>query len=390
VIALAGRLALLGALALSTAATMAAEPAPRFANGLPSGPDAFPIAVWLQQPSQAAEFRAIGVNLFIGLWKGPTEAQLATLGRLGMPVIAEQNELALHSPDARMIQGWMYEVDEPDNAQPGTVRGFGACIPAADVSARVAKIRARDPTRPIYIGFGRGVADPTWRGRGVCTGDDAYYDAASVGADILGFDIYPIASRRLALGGELDAPARGVRRLRAAAREGQQVWASFETTGMRSLDRVTPAQLRSEILLALIAGAQGIVYFAHDWTGGLREDGLFRYPDIVAAVGSLNALVTRLAPVLNSPALEGRVTVASSLSIATLLKARDGALYLFAGSTDRNSGEAAFTLHGVGDASAEVVGEDRVVAVTGGDLKDSFAPYDVHIYRIAAAAAKSP
>ena len=40
-------------------------------------PQFFPIAVWLQDPSNAAKYRDIGINVYVGLWKGPTEAQLA-------------------------------------------------------------------------------------------------------------------------------------------------------------------------------------------------------------------------------------------------------------------------------------------------------------------------
>jgi hypothetical protein len=77
--------------------------------------------------------------------------------------------------------------------------------------------------------------------------------------------------------GRLDYPSRGVKRLRAAARDGQRVWTAIETTHIESKEaRITPAQLRSEVWLTLIQGANGIVYFAHEWTGGFREDGLFR------------------------------------------------------------------------------------------------------------------
>src|SRR5437867_7259618 len=85
-------------------------------NGPPSDPNYFPIAVWLQDPKNAEKFKAVGINLFIGLWEGPTENQLAALKAAGMPVICEQNEVALKHKDDRTIVGWMHG-DEPDNAQ---------------------------------------------------------------------------------------------------------------------------------------------------------------------------------------------------------------------------------------------------------------------------------
>ena len=51
----------------------------KWTQGPPARRDYFPIAVWLQSPPSAAKFKAAGINLFIGLWQGPTEAQLAEL-----------------------------------------------------------------------------------------------------------------------------------------------------------------------------------------------------------------------------------------------------------------------------------------------------------------------
>ena len=76
----------------------------RYQNGFPSGAEFFPIGVWLQSPSNASEFQAIGINTFVGLWEGPTEAQLATLKRFGMFVVTDQNETALVSSNRDIIK----------------------------------------------------------------------------------------------------------------------------------------------------------------------------------------------------------------------------------------------------------------------------------------------
>ncbi len=372
------------------AAAMVAVPSPPaageqtrgavFENGLPSAPSYFPISVWLQSPRLAPKYKAIGVNLFMGLYQGPTEDQLAELAKYDMPVIANQNDVGLHSPHAKMIRGWMQDWDEPDNAQPLASGSWGPCVPAKTVALQAAAIKAKDPTRPVLTGFGRGVADPDWRGRGSCKGDMAYYDVAAVGADILAFDIYPVAS---GYGAQLDLPSRGIKRLREAAKDGQHVWAVIETTRINSQARVTPAQLRSEVLLALIQGADGLLYFAHEWTGGFREDGLFRYPEIVQAVKDTNALVKRLAPVLNSPTIEGRIAASGTIPTATMLKEREGDLYLFAGSTDSKAGSVSFSLSGFSNGRAEAIDEDRQIPITNGAFSDSFdRGYDVHVYRI--------
>ncbi len=70
----------------------ASIPAPRLLHpsGVPVDDSYFPIAVWLQDPRNAPRFKAAGINLYVGLWNGPTEPQLAALKQAGMPVICDQ------------------------------------------------------------------------------------------------------------------------------------------------------------------------------------------------------------------------------------------------------------------------------------------------------------
>ncbi|MDY0357183.1 MAG: hypothetical protein RBR19_14975, partial [Sedimentisphaerales bacterium] len=35
--------------------------------------DFFPVAVWLQSPANAPRYQAAGINLYVGLWRGPTQ-----------------------------------------------------------------------------------------------------------------------------------------------------------------------------------------------------------------------------------------------------------------------------------------------------------------------------
>jgi hypothetical protein len=53
-------------------------------NGLSQDETYFPIAVWLQSPRNAARFKAAGINLYVGLWNGPTADQLAELEKAGV------------------------------------------------------------------------------------------------------------------------------------------------------------------------------------------------------------------------------------------------------------------------------------------------------------------
>jgi hypothetical protein len=77
-------------------------------NGRLADPNFFPVAVWLQNPTRAPQYLEIGVNLYVGLWRGPTEEQLAELKKHGMGVICAQNAVGLRHKDDPTIVAWMH------------------------------------------------------------------------------------------------------------------------------------------------------------------------------------------------------------------------------------------------------------------------------------------
>jgi hypothetical protein len=148
-------LVLLAAAYCAAADEPKAEPAKnRYAawkNGLPADADFFPIAVWLQEPANAPKYQAAGINLYVGLWKGPNEAQLAELKKHDMKVICAQNGFALKHLDDPTIAGWMHG-DEPDNAQSlKDGKGYGPPILPAKIVEDYQRIQNADPTRPIMV-----------------------------------------------------------------------------------------------------------------------------------------------------------------------------------------------------------------------------------------------
>jgi len=350
-------------------------------NGFPKDPSFFPISVWMQSPLHAPQYKHIGINTFIGLWGGPTERQLATLKKYGMFAVVAQTEVGLHSINRDVIKGWLHD-DEPDNAQPIGMGLYGSCIPALEIVRRTEAMKARDNTRPIMIGFGQGVANKYWRGRGPCNGDENYYSIAAHGVDILSFDIYPVASSTPQVKGKLEYVARGVARLSKIARKDQMVWTTIETTALDPAHAVTPTQLRAEVWMAIIHGAGGIVYFVHEFSPKTREDAIFRRPDIVREVAKENRLIRSLARVLNSQSLDAKFTVQSSIPIATMAKRLQKSLYIFAVAMTNSASPTRFTLRGLNGTKALVVGENRSLPIIAGSFEDQFAGYDVHIYEI--------
>lgn len=355
-----------------------AEP---YQNGFPNNPSFFPVGVWLQSPGRAPNYKALGINTFIGLWKGPTAEQLAELAKHEMFVVAGQNDAGLSSVHRKLIKGWLQD-DEPDNAQTIGLGLYGTCISAAEVKRRSQAMKARDPTRPVMINFGQGVANPYWRGRGPCTGDQKYYDMASEGADILSFDIYPVGSKTAQIKDKLEYVAIGVENLTKRASRGQSVWAILETTALNPPHRPTPNQVRSEVWMALIHGAKGIVYFVHEFAPNFREDAIFRYPDTAKAVSDINEQIRSLAPALNSPDVIGRVTTTSNVPIATLVKMYGNSLYIFAIAMENTSSTSRFLINDLGKTVANVINEGRSVTINNGVLEDSFDGYGVHLYKV--------
>ena len=119
----------------------------KWPNGPRADPDFFPISVWLQNPATATQYQAIGINQFIGLWKGPTEEQLRPLAAAGMPVFAAHRPGVLEGSDAAIIRGWTL-MDEPDNAQPKPGGGYGPCVLRRSLSSSTKRSKPPIPPAP--------------------------------------------------------------------------------------------------------------------------------------------------------------------------------------------------------------------------------------------------
>jgi hypothetical protein len=387
-----GVLSMLLAVAVLTVrpATLVAEEvqprAAEFANGFPTNANFFPVGVWLQHPRNAAAYSAMGINTYVGLWRHPTEAQLSQLEQHGLYLIVEQTLNARALRNAHVIRAWL-QADEPDNAQANGVGGYGDCILPERVVDRYREMRAFDATRPVFLNFGQAVANPEWFGRGAKCSQivpEAYYRPASRGADIVSFDIYPAAEERQAhVMGTLELVGKGVANLKQWSQPGQPVWAAIETTHINHPSRrPLPHEVRSEVWMALVHGANGIFYFVHEWQPSFREDGVFRYPDIVREITRLNEQVRRLAPVLNTATLPGRVTVQAGVRIATMVKRHGDAYYVFAVNMEKRPAKARLLLTGIAGPHAVVLGEDRVVKLEAGAISDEFEGYGVRLYKI--------
>ena len=356
--------------------------------GFPADESYFPIAVWLQSPKNAERFSAAGINLYVGLWKGPTEEQLAELKKANMPVICSQNSVARAHLNDPLIAAWMHG-DEPDNAQSlKNGKGYGPPILPEVIAKDFETLRKSDPTRPVLLNLGQGVAFDNYIGRGVRRNHMEDYPLYVKGCDIVSFDIYPVVHESPEVKGKLEFVPRGVERLVKWTEGKKPVWTCIECTDIDGVGRkASPAQVKAEVWMALIRGSRGLIYFVHQFKPDFKEAALLSDPAMLPAVTAINQQIKDLAPVLNSETLTDALTVetkgeSARSPVSAILKSRDGAAYVFAANFQSEPATVVFTLKKGEAEGATVLGESRKITLADGRFTDHFEGYGVHLYQL--------
>lgn len=359
---------------------------PEWKTGVWADPNFFPIAIWLQSPANAEKYKAAGINTYVALWRGPTAAQLDALKQAGLKVVCHQNEIGMRPEYKSTVIAWMHG-DEPDNAQSlGSGQGYGPPILPEKIVKDYQELRAKDPTRPVLLNLGQGVAWDEWHGRGVRSRHPEDYPKYIEGCDVVSFDIYPAVHDRPQVAGNLWYVARGVERLVNWSQGRKGVWNCLECTHISNPDaKATPDQVRAEAWMSLIHGSQGLIYFVHQFKPTFREAALLDDPEMLAGVTKLNREILELAPVINGPALTGELAVKSAsedVPVAATARRHNGATYVFAVCMRNGKTKASFTLKAVKGGKVTVLGESRNLAVSEGSFEDEFGPWGVHLYKL--------
>ncbi|WP_448258176.1 hypothetical protein [Microbacterium aurum] len=361
----------------------------RFPKAAASGwtsPGFFPIAVFIGRPSHAAALRTAGINTYMAAEHDGSA--ISTITRTGISVIAQDEWTAEEIGDDSRVVGWFVS-DECE-------MGVGVCADAADEAGRLTQQqtlvdarRALDDGRFLQANFGNGVLGtywaPTTMGAHVALMDvtsvDKYaYTSPHVQSLLLANPFWPTGRDPAA------SVAYGWLQDRMQTYDATKPnWVFVETAmpylsddGARTIDA---EQIEGAVWNALIHGAAGIAYFQHNNNGlcgnySIIECGAAR----TAQIRSINARVTAMAPVLNSPSYAWRFGSGAQ----TALKIVEGYAYILA-MTDGGTGSRSFTLPPAlaGATSVQVVDEDRSIAVTDGAFTDEFAAeHTHHIYRI--------
>lgn len=168
----------------------------------------------------------------------------------------------------------------------------------------------------------------------------------------------------------------------------------------------TPAEMKAAAWHALIAGARGIIWFQHNFSGPCVDFNTFydgmnpetpyyncqqtpgvTLHDVDLAVRSFDDTVKRLDGVLLSPTAHGYVTTGKA-DVSTMAKYAAGKFYVFAGSGKPATPPpmdmlVTFTLAGAYSGPVTVIGEHRTLHSVRGHFTDEFANANsVHIYEI--------
>jgi hypothetical protein len=368
-----------------SSATRAQSPYSGWPNGPSADPSFFPIAVWYQNAKNAAAYAAIGVNTYVALQDGPTDEVLGLLRTAGIRAVAHQGEEGLKHLDDPTIAAWMHG-DEPDNAQETPEGSYGPAIPPQKIIDDYHAIQQRDPTRPVLLNVGQQVANDEWYGRGC---EVTAYPEYTKACDVVSYDVYPVVG--------IDKPdgenylwyvAKGVDRLRRWAGYKKPVWNCIECTHIsQPEEKAMPHQVKVEVWMSLIHGSAGIIYFCHEFKPEFNDAGLLADAEMSAMVKAINRQIVDLAPVLNAPTVDDAALVTTMnplVPIDLMAKQHGGALYVFAAGMRNAEAAGRFRIPGVENGAAEVLGEGRTLEVQGREFRDTFAPYDVHLYKITA------
>ena len=370
-----------------SAGTSVPEPLPWFGGpsyyddwprGFPADPSYFPIGVWMQNPANAARFQAVGINHYIGLWQGPTEEQLTSMAEAGMHVVCEQAGVWQQHLDNALVQGWL-DAAAPDNAQENPDGSYSPCIAPAVTQQNYAAMSAADPTRPVTLMLGQGVATPDWEGRGECTGQAEDYPEYAKAADVLVNYTYPLNNQH-----PLELVATGIGNLNRYAGYTKPIFADLEASNINGSVRPTPHQLRAEVWMSIIHGAAGVQYFCHQIEPNFSETDCLDDDATAAALKQINAQLTELAPALNAQSFAlTPVSSNASAPVRAVLRKVGAERYVFAVNMADAATTATFALTGIGaPTSLEVLGEGRNLTPTNDAFEDAFEGYGVHLYRL--------
>jgi hypothetical protein len=369
----------------------------RFTSPLPPGPEFFPIGVWGSYDHTQANInldKSHGLNLYV--WPADTGVPIERFATSGMYALLTSDwygRPGVASSPANV--GYMLE-DEVDMRY-GPSQGYTVMQDANNAAPNDGRAR--------YANYGKGVmfwetdqqAQRFVNEFQTLVSNDIYWftdpnvcRSMSEGPSFYGTEpaqLTPAQCRRARNYGDT---VERMRFLDGLDGERKPIWNfvevgwPFTETAAQGGRTIAPAEVRAAVWHSVIAGARGIVYFNHSFGGPCITHHALRnscYMAVRDAVRATSTQLQALAPVLNAPSVTSGFTASST--VRATARWQGGQFWVIAGSSENQSSTGSFSIPCVGNATATVVDEGRIIPVTDGSFTDSFADGNaVHIYRI--------
>jgi hypothetical protein len=148
---------------------------------------------------------------------------------------------------------------------------------------------------------------------------------------------------------------------------------------------ITPDQFTQAIWSMLAHGANGILYFGHDYYNHDSihvEDGMFDHPETLARMKQVDGDLQRFAPILNAQRQTAGLTTGPSVDATYRIDAA-GSRYVIAAESMGAAGYRSFTIAGAAGHIVDVIGENRTLtADASGTVTDTYGAWEHHIYQI--------
>jgi hypothetical protein len=306
--------------------------------------------------SDVAHARALGINLILNEACAGVSAQrqLEMITGKSLAVLPIRSD---HIRGGGLV-GWTYP-DEPENNHwtPESLRNSFA-----------------DPGNDGLVSFlttAGGFFRAPYRDNRVDRG--TYSEFARL-ADIAGFDLYPLGHCQTDLSAVFDAQREFV------ALAGRRPTFQWIETGPIKPEycggfKMTPAQLRAEVWLAIVGGARGIGFFTHTWTP--NENAFDVSPELQHMMKRLTQLINDVhLGILGTTIASG----SNSGAIKTLARTTADRTFVFGVNAESGYTRVQVLVPDLRDGALTVYGENRAVQVHDHRFIDTFTPLAAHVY----------
>jgi hypothetical protein len=350
----------------------------KFTNGLPTDNSYFPSGVWFEAVRNATDVavdRAAGINTYVQLTGDSDLDAIKTAGSYSIPSSGSGNGRMLND-EVDMVNGPGAGYTIMENALKTVPSGvmsyanYGKGITFWETDAEAAQF----VSYPAVVS-----ADNYWF-------TDPNTCGPWEGAKLAGTTGTELTNDQCRLAANYGKTVDRVRSL-VKPLASKPVW-NFVELGHPFTENdaptITAPQIRAAVWSGIIHGARGTIYFNHNFGGSCLTQHLLR-DDCGAAVRptvtAVNKQVAELAPVLNSPFVDGLLTATGKVD--TAVKSYNGSFYVLAGSAQQASQSTTFTSECTSATTATVLGENRTLPVSAGKFTDTFADGNaVHLYQL--------